>query len=58
VNPRESAYYVPPNPETMMDPRPNWPRVLQSADCFVDANGVIYVTDPNAGLHILQYEGA
>lgn len=55
--PREVAYYVPPDPETMMDPRPDRPRVIQSADCFVDANGVIYVTDPNAGLHILQYEG-
>ena len=24
---------------------------------FVDRNGTIFVTDPNAGLHILQYRG-
>ena len=30
--PREVGYYVPLNPERMMDPRPNRPRVIQSAD--------------------------
>ena len=56
--PREVAYYVPPNPERMMDPRPNRPRVIQCADCYVDPNGVMYLTDSNAGLHILQFEGS
>jgi len=56
--PQEVAYYVPPNPERMMDPRPNRPRVIQSADCYVDPNGVMYLTDTNAGLYILQFEGA
>jgi len=56
--PRPVAYYVPPDPERMMDPRPNRPRVIQSADCYVDRNGVMFVTDPNAGLNILQFEGA
>lgn len=56
--PREAGYYVPPNPERMMDPRPNRPRVIQSADCYVDPNGIMYLTDTNAGLHILQFEGA
>jgi len=56
--PREVGYYVPPNPTKMMDPRPNRPQVVQSADCFVDKNGVMYVTDPNAGLNILQFNGA
>jgi len=32
--------------------------VIQSCDCFVDAEGVMYVTDSNAGLNILQFEGA
>jgi hypothetical protein len=56
--PREVAYYVPANPTRMMDPRPNRPQVIQSSDCFVDQNGIMYLTDPNAGLNILQFEGA
>lgn len=56
--PREVGYYVPPKPERMMDPRPNRPQVIQSCDCYVDPNGVMYVTDTNAGLNILQFEGA
>ena len=57
ANPREIAFYVPPNPTRMVDPRPNRPQVLQSADCYVDASGLMYVTDQNVGLNILQYEG-
>ena len=56
--PREVGFYVPPNPAKMMDPRPNRPQVVQSADCFVDKNGLMYVTDPNAGLNIVQFNGA
>jgi hypothetical protein len=56
--PREVAFYVPQSPTHMMDPRPNRPQVIQSCDCFVDKNGVMFVTDPNAGLNILQFEGA
>jgi len=56
--PREAGFFVPPDPERMFDPRPNRPQVIQSADCFVDAQGVMYLTDNNAGLYILQFEGA
>ncbi|PYM19866.1 MAG: hypothetical protein DMD81_02890 [Candidatus Rokuibacteriota bacterium] len=56
--PREVGYYVPPNPERMVDPRPGRPQVIQSADCYVDRNGLMYLTDTNAGLYILQFEGA
>jgi len=55
--PREVGYFVPPNPERMMDPRPNRPQVILSCDVFVDPQGVMYVTDSNAGLNILQFEG-
>jgi hypothetical protein len=55
--PREVGYYVPPNPERMMDPRPNRPQVILSSDVFVDPQGVMYLTDSNAGLNILQFEG-
>ena len=57
ARPTEIAYYVPPNPAKMVDPRPNRPQVLQTADCYVDRNGLMYLTDQNAGLNILQFEG-
>lgn len=56
--PREVAYFVPPPPERLMDTRPGATPVIQSCDVFVDPQGVMYLTDTNAGLYILQYEGA
>lgn len=56
--PEEIAAWVPPAPERIVDTRPNRPRVIQSFDVFVDVNGVTYLTDYNAGLYVLQYEGA
>jgi hypothetical protein len=55
--PTETAAWVPPAPPRMMDTRPNRARVIQSADVFVDAAGLIYSTDYNAGLFILEYGG-
>jgi hypothetical protein len=55
--PREVGHYVPADPMKMADPRPGRPQVIQCCDCYVDPNGLMYLTDTNAGLHILQYEG-
>jgi len=55
--PREVGFYVPLNPTRMLDPRPGRPQVIQSCDCYVDRQGLMYVTDPNAGLNILQFQG-
>jgi hypothetical protein len=55
--PKEVAYYVPPPPERLVDFRPNTAKVIQSCDVIVDTNGIMYLTDTNAGLYILQYEG-
>ncbi len=55
--PIEVAHYVPPAPARMIDSRPNAPAVVQSGDLFVDKEGLIYLTDPNAGLYVLQFEG-
>ena len=55
--PREVGYYVPPDPERLIDPRPNRPLVTQSNDCYVDTNGLMYVTDSNGGLNILEFKG-
>jgi hypothetical protein len=55
--PQEVAFYVPPNPVRMADKRPGRPAVIQSADLFVDAKGLVYATDYNAGLSILEFTG-
>jgi len=41
----------------LVDPRPNRPRVLNSADVFVDRDGIVYCTDYKAGLYIMEYQG-
>lgn len=53
--PREAGAFVPPPPQKWMDPRPNRPVVLHSADVYVDRNGLCYVTDFSAGLYIVEY---
>jgi hypothetical protein len=55
--PVETAALVPPAPTRMIDRRPNRPRVIQTCDVFVDAAGLVYTTDYNAGLHIMEYLG-
>jgi hypothetical protein len=57
ARPTEVGAWVPPAPARMMDHRPNRARVIQSADVFVDAGGLIYSTYYNAGLFILEFEG-
>lgn len=52
--PEEIAAFVPPTPARLMDHRPDRPHVVQSSDVFVDASGLIYATDYNAGLYILE----
>ncbi|QRM57614.1 hypothetical protein [Sinorhizobium sp. BG8] len=56
-HPRETGALVPAAPNTMTDKRPGRPKVIQSADVFVDRNGLIYATDYNAGLEIIEYLG-
>jgi hypothetical protein len=54
--PKEVGALVPPAPARMMDKRPNRARVVQSADVFVDAAGIVYATDYNGGLSIIEFE--
>jgi hypothetical protein len=56
--PIEVAALVPPPPARLMDPRPGREKIIQSADVFVDARGLLYCTDYNAGLYILELERA
>jgi hypothetical protein len=56
--PVEVGAMVPPAPKKLLDPRPNRPIVLHSADVFVDRNGLAYCTDwSGAGLYIMEYKG-
>ncbi len=55
--PEEVGAWVPPAPQRLVDTRPDRPKVIQNFDVFVDAEGLAYMTDYNAGLYILQYEG-
>jgi len=56
--PVEVGACVPRAPKKLMDPRPNRPIVLHSADVYVDRNGIVYCTDwSGAGLHIMEYTG-
>ena len=54
---KEIGYFVPPAPEKIVDQRPNPAKVIQSCDVYVAPDGLMYLTDTNAGLYILQYEG-
>ena len=56
--PVEVGACVPPAPKKLLDPRPNRPVVLHSADVFVNRNGILYCTDwSGAGLYIMEYTG-
>ena len=55
--PREVGAFVPPPPAKWVDPRPNRPVVLHSADVHVDKNGLVYATDFSAGLYIMEFQG-
>ena len=55
--PREIASWLPPVPAKMLDPRPNVVRGALSCDCLVTRDGLIYASDWNGGLHVLQYAG-
>jgi hypothetical protein len=55
--PKEIGAFVPAPPKKLVDPRPNRPLVLHSADVFVDRQGLVYTTDFSVGLYILEFTG-
>jgi hypothetical protein len=55
--PVEVGALVPPQPKRLVDHRPNRACVVQSTDVFVDRAGLIYCTDYNAGLYIMEFLG-
>jgi hypothetical protein len=58
LRPAEVASFVPSSDlKVWVDPRPGRPKVVHSCDVYADPAGLLYVTDLNGGLHIVQYEG-
>jgi hypothetical protein len=55
--PEEVAAFVPRAPDRLADSRPNRNKVIQSCDVWVSKEGLIYGTDFNAGMYILEYQG-
>src|SRR5712692_7432677 len=55
--PKELAFWLPPAPAKLIDPRPNVALAAKTADVYVTRDGLIYASDWNAGLHVLEYEG-
>ncbi len=56
--PEEIGYFVPPMPTHWMEPMRGRAKMRHTADIFVSADGVIYATDYDAGLYILQWKGS
>ena len=56
--PKETGYFVPPQPTRWMEPMRGRAKMRHTADIFVDETGLMYVTDYDAGLYILQWKGA
>ena len=54
--PREIASYVPPPPARILDPRPGNALAPQSCDVNVQLDGVVYMSDWNGGMHILELQ--
>jgi hypothetical protein len=54
--PKEIAFWVPPAPKKLVDTHTGVALAPQSCDVYVTPEGLMYVSDWNAGLHVLQYE--
>jgi hypothetical protein len=55
--PEEIGYFVPPQPTRWAEPLRGRAKIRHTADVFVSADGLIYLTDYDAGLYILQWKG-
>jgi hypothetical protein len=55
--PKEIASWVGPTPKKLVDPRPGIALAAKTSDLFVTTEGLIFASDWNAGMNVLQYEG-
>ncbi len=56
--PEEVGYFVPPQPTVWREPLRGRAKMRHTADLWVSKEGLMYVTDYDAGLYILQWKGA
>jgi hypothetical protein len=55
--PKETGYFVPPQPTRWMEPMRGRAKMRHTGDLFVSAEGLIYITDYDAGLYIVEWNG-
>jgi hypothetical protein len=55
--PEEIGHFVPPMPSRWVEPLRGRAKMRHTADLFVAVDGLIYATDYDAGLYILQWQG-
>ncbi len=55
--PQEVGWWVPPPPQRWMEPRRGRAKVIHTGDLYADSDGLLYVSDYDAGLYIVQWEG-
>jgi hypothetical protein len=55
--PKEIGSFVAQPPAKIMDPRPGNALAPQSCDINVQSNGIMYMSDWNGGLNVLEYKG-
>ena len=55
--PREVAHCVPDAPTRLVDIRPGAVAVTQSCDVLATIDGLLFVTDTNAGLSVMEFDG-
>ena len=55
--PREVAHCVPDAPARLVDIRPGAVAVTQSCDVLATTDGLLFVTDTNAGLSVMEFDG-
>jgi hypothetical protein len=55
--PKEIASWVGPPPKKMFDPRPGVAKCAMTCDCLVTRDGLMFVSDWNAGMHVLEWMG-
>jgi len=56
--PEEIGYFVPPQPTRWAEPLRGRAKIRHTADLFVAQDGLVYLTDYDAGLYIVQWKGA
>jgi len=55
--PEEAGWFVPPAPGRWFEPVRGRAKLIHVGDVYVAADGLTYLTDYDAGLHIVQWKG-